>query len=304
MPREVYTPLMFRCSLRVVLLGLPVLALLLPTLAAGQADPMSRSWNQPVEPFRIAVNLYYVGASDIASYLVTTPEGHILLDGGFVETVPLIRESVKKLGFRMEDVKILLNSHAHYDHAGGLAELKALTGAKLYASEGDAPALARGGKDDPVLGDQGPFPPVQADRLLKAGDTVALGGTTLTANLTPGHTRGCTTWTMKVADGGKTLDAVFVCSTSILPMAKLGAEPSYPGIAEDYARTFRTLRGLPCDLFLAAHGSFYNLKDKTERLRKGEGPNPFVDPEGYRGYLDRNERTFRERLERDRKPAP
>lgn len=286
---------MFRRSLRPVLFAL---ALLFPALAACQADPTSRSWNQPIEPFRIAGNLYYVGASDIASYLVATPEGHILLDGGFVETVPLIRESVKKLGFRMEDIKILLNSHAHYDHAGGLAGLKALTGAKLYASEGDAPALARGGKDDPVLGNQFLFPPVQADRLVKDGDAVTLGGTTLTAHLTPGHTAGCTTWSLKVED----LNAVIVCSTSILPTTKLGAEPSYPGIAEDYARTFQTLRGLPCDLFLAAHGSFYDLKDKAERLRKGEGPNPFVDPDGYRSYLDRNERTFRERLERDRKP--
>ena len=183
------------------------LLLLFPTMAACQADPTSRSWNQPVEPFRIAGNLYYVGANDIASYLIATPEGHILLDGGFVETVPLIRESVKKLGFRIEDVKVLLNTHAHYDHAGGLAELKTLTGAKLQASEADAPALARGGKDDPLFGDQFLFPAVQADRLVKDGDTVSLGGSTLTARLTPGHTAGCTTWTMKV-DG---LNAVFVC---------------------------------------------------------------------------------------------
>lgn len=276
---------------------LAALLFLLPALAAGQADSTSRSWNQPVEPFRIAGNLYYVGASDIAAYLVATPEGHILLDGGFAETVPLIRESVKKLGFRIEDVKILLNTHAHYDHAGGLAELKALTGAKLHASEADAPALARGGKDDPLFGDRFLFPPVQVDRLVEDGDTVALGGSTLTARLTPGHTAGCTTWTMKV-DG---LDAVFVCSTSVLPMTKLGAEPTYPGIAEDYARTFSTLRSLPCDLFLAAHGSFYNHKEKSERLKKGEGGNPFVDPDGYRSYLDRNEKIFRERLESDRK---
>ena len=273
-----------------------LLLFLFPTMAACQSDPTSRSWNQPVEPFRIAGNLYYVGASDIASYLVATPEGHILLDGGFVETVPLIRESVKKLGFRIEDVKILLNTHAHYDHAGGLAGLKKLTGAKLHASAADAPALARGGKDDPLFGDQFLFPPVQADRLVKDGDTVTLGGSTLTAHLTPGHTAGCTTWTMK-ADG---LDAVVVCSTSILSTAKLGAEPSYPGIAEDYARTFRTLRALPCDLFLAAHGSFYNLKEKSERLKKGEGANPFVDPAGYRSYLDRSEAAFKERLERAR----
>jgi metallo-beta-lactamase class B len=281
---------------RLATLLLFLLPSLAPSSAITQADPTSRSWNEPVEPFRIAGNLYYVGASDIAAYLIATPKGHILLDGGFVETAPLIRDSVKKLGFRIQDVKILLNTHAHYDHAGGLADLKALTGAKLHASEADAPALARGGKDDPLFGDQFLFPPVRPDRLIKDGDTVTLGGSTLTAHLTPGHTAGCTTWTMKVDD----LDAVFVCSTSVLPTSKLGAQPTYPGIAEDYARTFQTLRGLPCDLFLAAHGSFYNLKEKAERLKTQKDGNPFVDPAGYRSYLDRSEKAFRERLERDR----
>ena len=280
---------------------------LLPALAFGQADETSRSWNQPVEPFRIAGNLYYVGASDITSYLITTPEGHILLDGGFVETAPLIRESVKKLGFKMEDVKILLSSHAHYDHAGGLAALKEMTGARFFASQADAPAHARGGKSDPVFGDRFPYPAVQADRFLQDGDTVSLGGTTLTAHVTAGHTRGCTTWTMKVDDGRRKLDAVFICSTSVLPDTRLGADPTYPGIADDYARTFRVLRELPCDLFLASHGSFYNLKGKAERLQrltKGEGPNPFIDPEGYRKYVDRNEKAFRDRLAQAQAPAP
>lgn len=279
---------------------------LFPTLLHAQADETSRSWNQPVEPFRIAGNLYYVGASDVTSYLIATPEGHILLDGGFAETAPLIRESVKKLGFKMEDVKILLSSHAHYDHAGGLAPLKKMTGARFFASQADAPAHARGGKGDPVLGDSMTYPPIQADRLLKDGDTVTLGGTTLTAHVTAGHTRGCTTWTMKVDDGARKLDTVFICSTSVLPQARLGKNPSYPGIADDYARTFRVLRELPCDLFLASHGSFYNLKDKAERLRhlpKGEGPNPFVDPEGYRQFVERGEKAFRDRLAKEQ-PAP
>jgi metallo-beta-lactamase class B len=126
----------------------------------------------------------------------------------------------------------------------------------------------------------------------------------MTARLTPGHTRGCTTWTMKVEDGGRRHDAVFVCSTTVLPMAKLTGKPSYPGINEDFARTFRTLRGLPCDIFLASHGSFFSLKDKAERMRKGGGPNPFVDPEGYRKYLDRAERLYRKHLEGERQPAP
>jgi metallo-beta-lactamase class B len=272
---------------------------LLPTLALAQADETSRSWNQPVEPFRIAGNLYYVGANDITSYLITTPEGHILLDGGFVETAPMIRDNVTKLGFKMKDVKILLSSHAHYDHAGGLAALKEMTGARFFASAADAPAHARGGKSDPVFGDRFLYPAVKADRLLQDGDTVTLGGTTLVAHVTAGHTQGCTTWTMKVDDGGRKLDTVFICSTSVLPDTRLTKNPSYPGIADDYARTFRILRELPCDLFLASHGSFYGLKEKAEILRKGEGPNPFIDPERYRQYVDRSEKAFRDRLARE-----
>src|SRR5688572_3304504 len=149
---------------------LRILILLTPVVACAQSDPISRSWNQPVEPFRIAGNLYYVGASDIASYLIATPKGHIVIDGGFVETVPLIVESIGKLGFKVEDVRILLSTHAHYDHAGGLAELKRITGATFYASKEDIPQLARGGLDDPQFGNRFPFPPVRADRILRDGE--------------------------------------------------------------------------------------------------------------------------------------
>ncbi len=281
-----------------------LLLLLWPALAAAQADPTSRSWNQPVEPFRIAGNLYYVGASDITSYLIATPEGHILLDSGFEETVPLIRESVKKLGFRLEDVKVLLNSHAHYDHAGGLATLKELTGAKLAASEKDAPLLARGGKGDPALGDTFLFKPVQADRIVKDGEKITLGGSTLTAHLTPGHTPGCTSWTMQVEDEGKRRDVVFVCSTTVLPGVSLTANPKYPEIASDFAHTFEVLKALPCDIFLAAHGAFFNLSEKSERLRKGGGSNPFVDPAAYRAYVERKEGDFRKQLAEEKAKKP
>src|SRR5215217_5466813 len=200
--------------------------------AYAQADPTSRSWNQPVEPYRILGNVYYVGASDITSFLITTSEGHILLDGGFEETVPIIRENVKKLGFKIEDVKILINSHAHYDHAGGLADLKALTGARFAASEADAPLLARGGKGDFHFGDTLTFKPIQADRLLRDGDQVTLRDVTLTAHLTPGHTMGNTTWTMKATDGAKTHDVVFVSSPTINPGVVLTKNAKYPRIAE------------------------------------------------------------------------
>lgn len=271
--------------------------------ASGQADLTSRSWNQPVEPYQIIGNVYYVGASDITSFLITTPAGHILLDGGFEETVPIIRENLKKLGFRLADVKVLINSHAHFDHAGGLATLKELTSAHLAASAGDAPLLARGGKGDPHLGDQFPFKPVQADRILRDGDQVSLGGVTLTAHLTPGHTPGCTTWTMKVKEGDRTRDVVFVCSATILPGVSLTNNPKYPNVAKDYARTFRVLKSLPCDVFLAAHASFYDGLAKAEALRKGAQENPFIDPKGYRAYVERKEKDYLAQLQRERTAA-
>ncbi|HYX26325.1 MAG TPA: subclass B3 metallo-beta-lactamase, partial [Thermoanaerobaculia bacterium] len=267
----------------------------------------SRSWNQPVEPYRIVGNLYYVGATDITSFLIATPEGLILIDGGFAETVPIIRESVKKLGFKMEDVKILLNSHAHFDHAGGLAELKKITGAKLAASAADAALLAQGGRGDHLFGDKFPYEGVTADRILGDGDQVTLGNTTLIAHLTPGHTKGCTTWTMKAVEGGKSHDVVFVCSTTVLPDVSLTNNPHYPNVAADFEQTFRTLRSLPCDVFLASHASFYNGLEKAERLqrlRNGAEKNPFLDAAGYKAYLDRSEKAFRERLAAEKKAKP
>lgn len=266
--------------------------LLLTFLLALQADPVSRSWNQPVEPFRIAGNLYYVGASDVTSYLITTPKGHIVIDGGFVETAPMIVASIRKLGFEVEDVKILLSSHAHYDHAGGLAELKRLTGATLYATAGDLPQLARGGLDDPQFGNRFPFPPVYADRILRDGQKISLGGTTLTARITPGHTRGCTTWTMKA--GG--LDVVFLGSPSVPSEYRLIGNPRYPDAVADYRRQFEILRALPVDIFLASHGNFFDL-EKKRALPRGDGKaNPFVDREGYHRFVTAAERRFEERV--------
>ena len=273
-------------------------------LAHAQSDPTSRSWNQPVEPYRIAGNVYYVGASDITSFLITTPAGHILLDGGFVETAPRIEANVKTLGFKLADVKILLSSHAHFDHAGGLAELKRATGAKFAASEKEAPLLARGGKGDFLFGDKATFPPIQADRILHDGDTVVLGGTTLTAHLTPGHTMGNTTWTMKAKEGNKTYDVVFAPSMSILDGVRLTKNVTYPEIGKDYAKAFRVLESLPCDVFLASHASFYDGLCKADRLRKGAKENPFVDPQGYRDYIARMEKKYQEQLQKERGATP
>ena len=267
----------------------PLLAVLVTTPAcAAQTFPVPK----PVEPFRIAGNLYYVGTSDVTAYLFTTPEGHVLLDGGYEQNAPHVRASIEKLGFKIGDVKILLNSHAHLDHAGGLAALKGWSGATLVASEKDAPLLARGGIQDHVFGDRLPFPPVEAGRLIRDGDTVVLGGTTLTAHVTAGHTPGCTTWTATVEEGGKPLRAVFICSASVLPEAKLVGNERYPNVATDFAKTFATFESLPVDLFLASHASFFDLEAKSERLRRGETPNPFIDPAGYKEYVAKAKERF------------
>lgn len=276
------------------------------TPLSAQSDPTWREWNRPVEPFRIFGPLYYVGASDVTAFAFETPEGLIVLDGGFPETAPQIRKNLETLGFALDRVRILLNTHAHVDHAGGLAELKVASGARMVASEGDAPLLEAGGKGDFAWGDALPYPPVAVDRRVRDGDTVTLGGLTLTANVTAGHTKGCTTWTARLESAGVVRDAVFVCSTSVADPERyrLAGNPAYPNIVADYEATFASLRSLPCDLFLASHGSFFDLAGKSKRLRMGGGmTNPFVDPQGYRDYVDRSERRFRELLSEARAAA-
>jgi metallo-beta-lactamase class B len=269
-----------------------------PGSASAQADETWRSWNQPVNPFRIIGNIYYVGASDITSFLITTPGGHILLDSGFAETVPLIEASVKKLGFNMRDIKILINSHAHNDHAGGMALLKEMTGAKLCMSEADSVLIANGGKGDFQWGDSLAYRPVTVDRRLRDKDKVELGGVTMIARLTPGHTKGSTTWTTRVEEGGKRYDVIFAGSTTA-PGYRLVNNPNYPNIVDDYVYTFRLLKSLPCDVFLAPHGSFFSLGEKMRRIAAGEESNPFIDPAGYQRFIKRTESAFLEQLRKE-----
>jgi len=266
--------------------------------ANGQADAKSREWNKPVPPFRIAGNLYYVGAIDITSYLITTPQGHFVLDGGFVETAPQIERNIVQLGFKLSEVKYLLNSHAHCDHAGGLAELKKVTGAKFVASEGDAVLLRQGGHGDFRFGDTLLFPSIEPNKIILDGESLQLGDQVMTAHLTPGHTKGTTTWTTKIRDGARTYDVVFVGSQSSLDYKFVGQE-SYPGIAADFVKSFAALRTLPCDIFLASHGSLFHFVDKHERLMRGDA-NAFVDPDGYNRYLSESEKDFRQKVDRQR----
>ncbi len=270
--------------------------------AATAAAPSSSDWSQPFPPFKIADNLYYVGTRGLANYLITTPEGHILINSDLEEHVPMIRQSVEQLGFKFTDIKILLISHGHWDHNAGSAMIKQLTGAKYHVMEPDVSVVETGGRSDPNYGHVPTthYPATKVDRVLHDGDEVRLGGAVLVARLTPGHTPGCTTWTMRVTDGGKTYNAVIIGSPNVNEGYKLVNHPKYPNIATDYAKTFEILKSLPCDLFLGAHGDYFGMQEKFPKLKPGAA-NPFFDPAGYKAYVESKEKAFRAELERQSK---
>jgi metallo-beta-lactamase class B len=263
-----------------------------PSLA-GVARAM-RGWNRPVVPFRIIANIYYVGTNELAIFLVTTPAGHILIDSGFEETVPLVKSSVERLGFAMGDIKVLLSSHAHIDHVGGHARMRALTGARVLATAPDAVLLRAGGGGPLALGST--WNPVTVDGLLQDGQKVELGGTTLVAHLTAGHTPGATTWTTTVEAEGRRLAVVFFSSATLFAETPLVGNQAYPQIAADFDRSYAFWTTVPCDVFLASHSGFFGLADKRARLARGEKPNPFIDPAGWRRLISDQEANFRRRL--------
>jgi metallo-beta-lactamase class B len=263
------------------------LILLFSTALFAQSD-----WNEPYPPHRIADNLYYVGSKGLSTYLITTSQGHILINSSFERTVPIIRTNVEKLGFKFTDVKILLTNHAHSDHVEGHALIKELTAAKVYVMQGDEKVIESGGEGQYLY--KGGWKPCKVDRVLKDGDKVTLGDATLTAVLTPGHTRGCTTWTMKAKDKGKIYDVVIVGSPNVNPGFQLVNNREYPTMAADYARTFKVLKSLPIDIFLGAHGAYYGMHDKVAMMK--DGVNPFVDPAGYKAYIADREKAYLESL--------
>jgi metallo-beta-lactamase class B len=254
----------------------------------GPAD-----WSEPFPPHRMIGNIYYVGSRGLASYLITTPAGHILINSNLKTSVPLIRDNIEKLGFRFSDVKILLLSHAHFDHDGGSAEIINLTSAKYMVMDGDVGVVESGGKSDFQYGNDATllYPAAKVDRVLHDGDEVKLGDTALTAHKTAGHTRGCTTWSLKVSEEGKTYDVVIVGSPNVNPGYNLVDNAVYAEIVDDYARCFRVLKSLPCDIFLGAHGSYYGLEAKHAKL-SGGGTNPYIDSEGYKNYVADREQAF------------
>ena len=259
-------------------------------LAQGNAD-----WTEAFPPFRIAGNLYYVGSKGLANYLITTPQGHILINSDLEANVPLIKASVEKLGFKFTDIKILLISHAHWDHNAASATIKKLTGASYMVMDADVPNVESGGKTDFQYGNNpdNRYQSTKVERVLHDGDQVKLGDAVLVAHLTPGHTKGCTTWTMKVQDAGKTYDVVIVGSPNVNPGYKLVSNSAYPSIAADYERTFAVLKALPADIFLGAHGNYFGMEEKYARMKPGS-PNPFIDPDGYKAFVAQKERDFRE----------
>jgi len=249
----------------------------------------------PFEPFHIAGNLYYVGTPDVTAFLLAGPEGHVLIDGGYAESASVIMANIARLGFHIGDVKILLNSHAHSDHAGGLAELQQASGAELWISQGDADIVASGGAGDPSLGpfrflaDAGltSYPAPRIDRRFQDGAKVRLGPIELTAHVTAGHTPGCTSWSFPVRDAGRQLLAVDVCSLTVLPF-------DYPGRRAAFERSFRTLRALPADIFLGSHAGFFDMKHKlAERAHARDPVEPFIDRAGYLHYIDEAETRLR-----------
>jgi len=242
-------------------------------------------------PHKMIGNIHYVGTETLASFLITTPQGHILVNSMYERNVPTIRKSVEDLGFKFGDIKIILGSHAHADHMEADAMMKEMTGAQVMAMEQDVPALQAmkpGGKAHPI------------DRVLRDGDQVTLGGTTLVAHLTPGHTKGCTTWTMKVQDGGKSYDVVIIGSMGVNPGTRLVNNANNPAIADEYIQGFKVMHSLPCDVPLGSHGGMYNMTAKHARLATG-GQNPYIDPQGYKAEIDLVEATFKSVLDEQRK---
>jgi metallo-beta-lactamase class B len=281
---------------------------LLFIILATQCHPSSAEqhpdWTTPLTPFRIAGNLYYVGSRDLAAYLIVTPAGDILLNSNLESSPPQIRHSVEQLGFRFSDIKILLISHAHFDHASGSAAILKQTGAKYMVMDADVSAIESGGRTD--FGHLGLYPPAHVDRILHNGSTVKLGGVTLTAHKTAGHTPGCTSWTMRVMDESVPRNVVIVGSITALSDYRLVATPghpaAYPGIAKDFVHTFDVLDTLPCDIFLSSHGEYFDLLGKLARM-KAEGSSVWIDPEGYKRAIAKSRIEFNADLARQQAAA-
>jgi metallo-beta-lactamase class B len=282
-----------RAALTMLLIAAP--------LRAQSYGPEHSDWTTPIAPFKIADNLFYVGSQDLASFLIVTTAGDILINSSLKSSPPLIENSIAKLGIPLADVKILLISHAHFDHDAGSAEILHDTHAKYMVMDADVPVVESGGRKDFAYPDDH-YPPAKVNRVLHDGDQVRLGNTVLTAHKTPGHTRGCTTWTMQATLDGKPRNVVIVGSWNVNTGFRLVDRPghpaSYPGIAADYQRTFTVLASLPCDIFLGAHGAYFNMLAKLARAKSGAGSSVWLDPDGYQRAVAERKLAFEKELKR------
>jgi metallo-beta-lactamase class B len=252
------------------------------------------TWNEPTEPFRVIGNIHFVGTQGLGSWLITSPQGHILIDTGLAEANPQIKANIAKLGFKLSDVKQILNTHAHFDHTAGLAELKRDTGAPFAASAADKPLL-EGGYYPGERGDKSlEFEPIKVDRVIGEGDKITVGDVTITALMTPGHSPGCTSWIIPVKENGEDHTAILFCSGTVA-LNKLVGAPTHPGIVEDYRKTFARARDIKADVFLAPHPEMFEMKEKRAQIRDG-APNPFVKPGEFNAYAAKMEKAFEEAL--------
>ncbi len=267
-------------------------------LFAGEIHPKSfPTWVEPTEPFQIAGPLYYVGTRGLAVYLIKTNAGLILLNGAMPESKDLIHQSIRKLGFKLEDIRLILVSHAHIDHVGTISESKKLSHAPVAVLEFEVDLLKSGGKHDYLFGEKADmqFEGVTADRVLKDGEKVILGEVELIPHWTPGHTKGCTTWETSITEKGKKYSVIFADGTSVNPGTRLVKKVSYPQIANDYKKTFQTLESLHPDIFLSYHAEFFDLEKKRARMAK-EGINAWVDPKGYQELIKTKKKEFEEKV--------
>ena len=275
------------------------LAVALTLAAAAPAAAQSDNWTRPFPGHRVIGNLYAVGTYDLAVFLVTSDEGHFLVNTGLEDSTELIRQNIESLGFRFEDIRVLLQMQAHWDHTAALAEIKEITGAEMWATAEDAPVLEDGGVSDPHFGGEQSFQPVEVDRIIADGDVLELGDARLTVVEMPGHTAGSSGYAMTVHEAGRDYRVIIANMGTINAGKKLAVDPTYPGVADDFAETYRKQKELEIDVWVAAHGSQYNLHDKW-----GPGnpydPNTFVDPDGFRLAVERLEQRYLDQLEEER----
>ena len=269
-------------------------------LTAAPAAAQPAEWSKPFPGHRVIGNLYAVGTYDLACFLITSKEGHILINTGLAESAPLIRANIESLGFRLEDVRVLLTMQAHYDHTAALAEIRKATGAEMWATAADAPLLEDGGASDPHFRGEHTFAPVPVDRILGDGEVLELGAVRLTVVEMPGHTPGSAGYTMTVTENGRDYRVAIANMGSMNPGLRLSKDPTYPGIAGDFAETFRRQKAMEVDVWVAAHASQYGLHDK---YRPGDAysPETFVDPEGFRNLVAHYEKLFEEQLAAERR---